>query len=218
MQKNEIYFLFSFTKMNSFDLASSTKSVWSDVATKRFDLYVTKDTCVNLGVDDCIIWGDRHEYAKIVQVIGNDSLSGPRGFIYLPWRNEGRWATPQFSLRGDPRFVICYPGGTPHYGLHIPLHTIRKDEVPLLNTKSMYSKLSNLLITPLRFEINKQCLNNNLACRIYNENTYHAKNENVHIEISLFKFETSVSKYLIDIKHISGCEIEFQDFILEVKF
>ena len=204
--------------MESFNLATSTKCLWSDVSKKQFYLYFNENTFVKLGINDCIIWEGRSEYVKIVDVIGDDSTIGPRGFIYLPWRNEGRWATPQFSLRGDPRFVIVYPSGTPHYGLHIPLYTIKKDEVPVWNTEPFHSQLSNLLITPLRFEINKRCVDNNLTCTIYNENTYHAKNENVHIEIGIFQYETPVSRYLLDIKKISGNEIEFQDFILEFKF
>jgi hypothetical protein len=202
--------------MEWFDLSFDTKSIWSDVSKKRFILHI-KNKSIQLGVGDCIIWDDRHEYVVITEVIGNDSTIGPYGFIYLPWRNEGRWASKAFSLRGDPRFVICYPGGTPHYGLHIPLHTIRKDEVPTLNVKELHTRITNNYIAPLRFEINKQCTLFNFKCNIVHENTYHIGNDEVQIELGIFQFETSCSKYIINIKKISGSDISFQDFILDFK-
>jgi hypothetical protein len=51
-----------------------------------------------------------------------EAEEGPRGFIYTPWRPEkdgvpAHWATPKISLRGDARFVICFPTGMRHYGI-----------------------------------------------------------------------------------------------------
>jgi hypothetical protein len=54
---------------------------------------------------------------RVEEFFGRDA-EGPKGFTYLPWRGD-RWGTPKFSLRGNPRFVICPPVGMPHYGLHI---------------------------------------------------------------------------------------------------
>ena len=52
---------------------------------------------------------------------------GPHGFEYLPWRDEEkRWANLQMTLRGNPRFIICHPHGSAHYGTHIPWSTLRK--------------------------------------------------------------------------------------------
>jgi hypothetical protein len=62
----------------------------------------------------------------IVKIYGYEEESGPRCFTYLPWRDkEERWATRQFSLKGDPRSIICYPEGSHHYGLHINWATIK---------------------------------------------------------------------------------------------
>ena len=50
---------------------------------------------------------------------------GPIGMTYLPWRkDENRWATHAFSMKGNPRHIICYPTGTPHYGQHIEWETV----------------------------------------------------------------------------------------------
>ena len=60
--------------------------------------------------------------SKISKSEPND---GPIGMTYLPWRkDEKRWAEPEFTMRGDPRHIICYPTGTPHYGQHIEWETV----------------------------------------------------------------------------------------------
>lgn len=201
--------------MESFNLSYNTKSIWHNVSKKQFTLHTTDSTYIQLGPGDCIIWEGRNDYVTIVDVIGDNSTPGPQGFIYLPWRNEGRWASRMFSLRGDPRYVICYPGGELHYGTHIPLHTIRKDEVPLLNMETSYTRISNNCIAPLRFEINKQCSLHDLTCTIVDENTYYAAKDDLQVEIKLFQFETTCSNYLLNIKKRSGCEHAFQDFIID---
>ena len=203
--------------MDIFNLSYSTKSLWSDFSKKQFNLFKTDDEFVNLGPGDCIIWDGRDEYSVIVDVIGDDSDEGPRGFTYLPWRKEGRWASRAFSFRGDPRLVICYPCGNVHYGLHIPLHTIRKDEVPILNREVVHSYLYKNCITPLRFEIKKYCSFSDLTCTTINEHTYHAKNDEVCIEICIFRMASDILKkyYLVTIDKISGDETDYQDFILD---
>jgi len=61
----------------------------------------------------------------VTSILGDES--GPMGFTYLPWRDDlKRWATLQMSLRGDPRFIVCYPKGNQVYGMHIDWNTIRK--------------------------------------------------------------------------------------------
>ena len=60
---------------------------------------------------------------RVDSFIGNDP-EGPIGMEYLPWRGD-RWATPMFGLRGNPRFIICYPIGNPHYGQHIDWNTVK---------------------------------------------------------------------------------------------
>ena len=50
----------------------------------------------------------------------NEIDVGPRGITYLPWRyDEKRFATMSFTMRGNARFIICYPVGIRHFGGHI---------------------------------------------------------------------------------------------------
>jgi len=109
-----------------------TISVWKDFHLKTFLLYKNAEdpSPLELKPNDFIYWDGRDSGAKIVDVIGCLEEEGPRGFTYLPWREEGRWATPVFSLRGNARVIICYPTGGIHYGQHVPLHTIIKGDLP----------------------------------------------------------------------------------------
>ena len=83
-----------------------------------------------LNVGDCIIYKTRELPIRIDRIVGNKDDPGPMGFEYLPWRGE-RWGTPTFSLRGNPRFIICPPTGLPHYGQHIDWTTIEIVPTPI---------------------------------------------------------------------------------------
>jgi len=79
-----------------------------------------------LNVTDYITYEGREgPGVMIVQFCGSKEDTGPIGFRYLPWREEGRWASLQFSLRGDSRFIICHPVGAPHCGQHITWNTLK---------------------------------------------------------------------------------------------
>ncbi len=78
----------------------------------------------------------------ITDIIGSEE-EGPKGITYLPFRDcENRWATPVYSLRGDPRFLICPPGGSLHYGLHIPWETFAK--IPPPDTPVFHDKVAKV--------------------------------------------------------------------------
>jgi hypothetical protein len=101
-----------------------------------------------LRVGDFITYGGRKDTgAVIVEFHGDIENTGPNGFRYLPWRDEpdrdnGRWASVAFTLRGDTRFVICPPCGVPFYGIHINLKTIKiiNHLAPINNSKFMAHK------------------------------------------------------------------------------
>jgi hypothetical protein len=100
-----------------------------------------------LSVGDFITFEGRTDTGCIiVKICGYEDESGPRCFTYLPWRDEdGRWATRQFSLRGDPRRIICYPEGSRHYGLHINWATIKNmNHMAPISNPSFQSKLHSL--------------------------------------------------------------------------
>ena len=78
-----------------------------------------------LSVGDFIKFEGRDEGVRIEQIVGDN----PIGMEYLPWRGA-RWATPVFSLRGNPRFLVCYPYGKNTYGQHINWNTVEHLDLP----------------------------------------------------------------------------------------
>ena len=111
-------------------------------------VYLPEQEPYILRVGDFITYEGRQDTgAVIVEFHGDIENPGPNGFRYLPWRDEpdrenGRWASVAFTLRGDSRFIICHPCGLPHYGLHINLKTIKiiNDLAPINNTNFMSHK------------------------------------------------------------------------------
>ena len=59
------------------------------------------------------------KYINNKQYIANIE-KGPIGITYLPWRyDERRFASVLYSIRGNQRFIICYPTGINNCGTHI---------------------------------------------------------------------------------------------------
>ena len=181
-----------------------TRAVWSDFGKKRFLLYRSEgDTDpLELGPGDTITWEGRTDYSKIADVAGHENSVGPMGFSYLPYR-DGRWAKFAFSLRGDARFVICYPTGTPHYGLHIPLHTIQKDEAPLYTgPPGDITVTSDDALVELRHKLVSAGKKANLACTVH-EFTYSLSSDTTHIQVRVSRSPTG-PRYRIDVNHVLG--------------
>jgi hypothetical protein len=60
------------------------------------------------------------KYGDNDELITKNIDLGPRGITYLPWRyDEKRFATMSYTMRGNERFLICYPVGMRHFGQHI---------------------------------------------------------------------------------------------------
>ena len=191
------------------NLAFNTRAVWSNVDLKQFYLYRSKDDTqpLKLGVNDTVIWEGRDSYVKITEVVGCSDESGPRGFAYLPWREEGRWASRMFSLRGDPRFNICYPEGYPHYGLHIGLHTIEKDEAPHADHLERPYYMDTMI--ELRHHVAKIASQGTFVT----ENTiFKVSMDTFEYEVHLFQHEDS---HVADVRFISGCK---KSFVEHTKF
>jgi hypothetical protein len=77
-----------------------------------------------LHVGDCILYEGRDLPVRIESFTGTDE---PIGFTYLPWRGD-RWATPTMTLKGNPRFIICYPNGYSKFGHHIDWETVAVEQ------------------------------------------------------------------------------------------
>jgi len=102
-------------------------TVWANKtnAIKHVVLTKTNGEQVMFKEGDFITYVGRPDGVRIVEIVGKYSEDGPRGFKYLPWRvEENRWATPQWSMRGDPRYVICRPTGLPYFGQHIDWESV----------------------------------------------------------------------------------------------
>ena len=101
----------------------TTRIVWLEYP-NSVTCYVNNKSQI-LKVGDYITYEGRNGTGvMIIQICGYKEDEGPIGIRYLPWREDGRWATQQFSLRGDMRFIICYPSGMMHHGQHIIWNTV----------------------------------------------------------------------------------------------
>ena len=105
-----------------------------------------------LKIGDFVTWDGRDDSGVIIiKFYGNENSIGPIGFTFLPWRDDpdrenGRWASPVITLKGDPRFMICYPEGNSHFGLHMNWSSLEiiNDFAPQYN-KFYQSKLESIL-------------------------------------------------------------------------
>jgi hypothetical protein len=102
-------------------------STWNNV--DRTEILLTKadGSQVTIRKGDYISYEGHELGVRIESLCGREE--GPIGITYLPWRGE-RWATPQFSFRGDARFLICRPTGLPHFGIHPNWETVIKIKNP----------------------------------------------------------------------------------------
>lgn len=128
---------------------SKTTVKWNVFPTSIEVNIIGKDSYI-LNVGDFITYEGRTDTGVIItKIYGYEEESGPRCFTYLPWRDEyGRWATRQFSLRGDPRSIICYPEGSHHYGQHIDWSTIKNINYMAPLTNPAFQNMLHFVRTP----------------------------------------------------------------------
>jgi len=103
---------------------------WIDETKKSFDVKMKDQTFKTFQKGTWIKLPGRNDKVIIDSIISpynNDDKTkiptinvGPHGITYLPWRDdEKRFASMSFTIRGNQRFIICYPTGLNHYGQHI---------------------------------------------------------------------------------------------------
>ena len=62
----------------------------------------------------------------------NDKDKGPTGITYLPWiENENKFSDVSWSIKGNKRFIVCYPEGMRNYGRHINWDDVELCEPPM---------------------------------------------------------------------------------------
>jgi hypothetical protein len=132
-----------------FNSICKTNIVWHEFP-KSIVLNITGLEPQILTVGDFITFRGRDGGAIIVKFYGYKNDAGPQGMSYLPWRDDpdrenGRWASKAYSLRGDARYIICPPTGLPHYGLHIDWTTIKNiNYIAPTSNSAFQSKLHSL--------------------------------------------------------------------------
>jgi hypothetical protein len=104
---------------------------WLDESMNSFDVKAKDGTLKSFKKGTWVILPGRDDKVIIDSIVApfhnnnnnykNKELNvGPRGITYLPWRyDEKRFATMSYTMRGNSRFIICYPAGMIHFGLHI---------------------------------------------------------------------------------------------------
>jgi hypothetical protein len=97
---------------------------WSDTTTKdEFILYKSDGSEIRVKKGSWVKIPGRKDKVIIDCIVKSsriDETSGPLGISYLPWRyDEKKFASISWSMKGNRRFIICYPCGRLHYGGHI---------------------------------------------------------------------------------------------------
>jgi len=100
---------------------------------RAFILYKSNGSTLKVKKGDWVKIPGRDDAVIIDSINGvdRDNLTGPIGITYLPWRyNEQQFADISSNMKGNKRFIICYPCGRPHYGGHIDWDKFELCEAP----------------------------------------------------------------------------------------
>ena len=118
-------------------------ALWTDKEKRdEFTILKRNGTSLTLKKGSWVKLPDREDECLIDRLYDlNDSVIGPTGISYLPWRpTEQRFATKQWSMKGNPRFIVCYPEGRNKFGIQLDWDKLEVCEPPenidpmLLNT------------------------------------------------------------------------------------
>lgn len=99
---------------------------------RAFILYKSNGSTLKVKKGDWVKIPGRNDKCIIDSINNNiKNLPGPLGITYLPWRyNERRFASVSWNMKGNQRFIICYPYGRRHYGHHIDWDKFELCEAP----------------------------------------------------------------------------------------
>jgi len=99
---------------------------------RTFILYKSNGSTLMVKKGDWVKIPGRDDKCIIDSINNNrENLTGPLGITYLPWRyDEQRFANISWNIKGNQRFIICYPCGRRHYGGHINWDEFELCEAP----------------------------------------------------------------------------------------
>ena len=103
-----------------------TRVLWSTPNNSN-TVILTKENneIVILSIGDFITYRGRPDGVRIEEFTGRLDQEGPMGMTYLPWRKEeSKWASYLWSMRGNVRHIIAFPCGMQHYGEQIEWNTV----------------------------------------------------------------------------------------------
>ena len=101
--------------------------VWTDKEKKKFQFYKRNGNSLTIEIGSWLSLPGRPDKVIVDRLYDYQSKKnedadncGPCGISYRPWReNENRFASLLFGMRGNERFIVCYPAGIHSYGSHI---------------------------------------------------------------------------------------------------
>jgi len=115
-------------------------AIWNNEDKTEFKVIKTKTQNLNLKKGSWVkIQSIGHEpqtYTKcIIDYVfhskKNNQDKGPIGITYLPWiEDENKFADVSWSIKGNKRFIVCYPEGMRNYGRHIDWDMVELCEKP----------------------------------------------------------------------------------------
>ncbi len=108
---------------NKLEKRNPWDAIWCDgLEQDSFLLHKTDGSLLHIKNGDWVKIPGRDDVVIIDSIIKTDRINdiGPIGITYLPWRyDEKRFATLSWTIKGNIRFIVCYPSGRRNYGLHI---------------------------------------------------------------------------------------------------
>ena len=107
-------------------------AIWSNGSKPGFTLLKSDGTNLIITKWCWVTLPGRNDKCIITKLFSlNKEDIGPNGMTYLPWReDEKRFASFSWSMRGDSRFIVCYPTGRNTYGQHIDWDKVYVCEPP----------------------------------------------------------------------------------------
>ena len=124
------------TDTNTSVLRDAWSAIWCDPLKKdAFQVNLKNGTILTIKKGSWLKLPNRDDMVMVDSITTKMNWDvtyvGPVGITYLPWRyNVRRFASILWSMRGNHRFIICYPMGRDTYGQHIDWEQVEVGEEP----------------------------------------------------------------------------------------